>query len=111
MNGKTELKLWREAMKRLILTIATLFVLAESALAQCPPRQVPKATPQPQRGPEDQQICLESFEMCNNWARHYCYAGGHERRVNEILRQMKERGVTITTAIIKSVAKRTMKQY
>jgi pentatricopeptide repeat protein len=52
---------------------------------------------------------LESFEMCNNWARHYCYAGNHETRVNEILRQMKERGVTITTAIIKSVAKRTMK--
>ncbi len=96
-------------MKRLILITITLFFLAGSAFAQCPPRQVPKSSPPPQRGPEDPPICLESFEMCNNWARHYCYAGSHERRVNEILRQMKERGVTITTAIIKSVAKRTMK--
>ncbi len=96
-------------MKRLILTAFAIFFIAGSALAQCPPRQVPGNQPNVPRDPEAPAICLESFEMCNNWARHYCYAGSHENRVNEVLRQMKERGVTITTAIIKSVAKRTMK--
>ncbi len=96
-------------MKRLILTAFVLFFFAGTALAQCPPRQVPRSQSQAPRDPEAPAICLESFEMCNNWARHYCYAGSHEQRVNEILRQMKERGVTITTAIIKSVAKRTLK--
>lgn len=96
-------------MKRLFIVVMTCFFLTGTAVAQCPPRQVPRAQqPQP-RDPEAPPVCLETFEMCNNWARHYCYAGSHERRVNELLRQMKERGVTITTALIKSVAKRTMK--
>lgn len=99
-------------MKRIFLVSITLFfLLTVSAFAQCPPRSVPQASPNAPRDPEAPMICLESFEMCNNWARHYCYAGAHERKVNEILRQMKERGVTITTAIIKSVARRTLKHY
>ncbi|NQU63735.1 MAG: hypothetical protein HQ517_05560 [SAR324 cluster bacterium] len=47
--------------------------------------------------------------MCNNWTRHYCRAGSHEKMVNYILKGMKERGMTITTTIIKSVARRTLK--
>ena len=58
---------------------------------------------------EPQQVTLESFEKCNNWARHYCRRGNHEAMVNHLLLKMKERGMTITTAIIKSVAHRTLK--
>lgn len=96
-------------MRRFVITFITLILIAGTAIAQCPPRNIPRSGPQTQRSEDAPPVCLESFEMCNNWARHYCYAGAHEARVNEILRQMKERGVTITTAIIKSVAKRTMK--
>ena len=93
-----------------MLALATIFFLASFAYAQqqCPPRTTPRA--QQSQPPADAQVtCLESFEMCNNWARHYCRAGNHEVAVNNILRNMKERGVTITTAIIKSVAGRTLK--
>ena len=96
-------------MKSLLLTAFIALVLSTAAYAQCPPRAVPKAMPQGQRSPDAPMICLETFEMCNNWARHYCYPGSHERTVNELLRQKKERGVTITTAIIKAVAKSTLK--
>ena len=97
-------------MKQLILALAAVLFLASFAYAQqqCPPRTTPRAQ-QSQRPADAPAICLESFEMCNNWARHYCRAGNHEAAVNNILRNMKERGVTITTAIIKSVARRTLK--
>ncbi len=100
-------------MKHLILAFFAILMFAGSAVAQegaCPSRDsmLPRSGGQA-RSEDAPRICLESFEMCNNWARHYCYSGSHERTVNEILRQMKERGVTITTAIIKSVARRTMK--
>ena len=98
-------------MKHFILTAIALLFIAGTAYGQCPPRSTPQSSSGSARDPEAPAICLESFEMCNNWARHYCYAGGHEAKVNEILRQMKERGVTLTTAIIKSVAKRTLKHY
>ncbi len=96
-------------MKSLFLAAVFMLFLAGASYAQCPPRTTPQAAPGVQRSLEAPQICLESFEMCNNWARHYCSAGSHERKVNELLRQKKERGVTITTAIIKAVAKRTLK--
>ena len=98
-------------MKQLILALATVLFLASFAYAQeqqCPQRTTPRSQ-QSQRPADAAPICLESFEMCNNWARHYCRAGNHEGAVNNILRNMKERGVTITTAIIKSVARRTLK--
>ena len=97
-------------MKQLLLALTMLFFLASFAYSQqqCPPRTTPQAR-QNQQSPDAPAICLESFEMCNNWARHYCRAGNHEAAVNNILRNMKERGITITTAIIKSVARRTLK--
>jgi hypothetical protein len=96
-------------MKRFILTAFAMFFIAGTILAQCPPRQVPRSQASAPRDPEAPAVCLESFEMCNNWARHYCSSGSHEARANEKLRQMKERGVTITTQIIMSIAKRTPK--
>ncbi len=72
-------------------------------------RQKYEIKPQVQRPADAPPIALESFEMCNNWARHYCRNGNHERMVNHILKGMKERGMTITTTIIKSVARRTLK--
>lgn len=96
-------------MKRVVLAFAALLLITGTAYSQCPSRESMQPQPSAPRSADAPQVCLESFEMCNNWARHYCYAGNHERTVNEILRQMKERGVTITTAIIKSVAKRTLK--
>jgi len=97
-------------MKQFLLALTALIMLASFAYGQqqCPPRSTPRAQSQ-QRPADAQPICLESFEMCNNWARHYCRAGNHEAAVNNILRNMKERGITITTAIIKSVARRTLK--
>ncbi|MBU2515620.1 hypothetical protein KJ966_30250 [bacterium] len=96
-------------MKSFFLAAAFMLFLAGTSYAQCPPRSLPQGTSNAQRSPDAPQICLESFEMCNNWARHYCYPGSHEQKVNELLRQKKERGVTITTAIIKAVAKSTLK--
>ena len=92
------------------LSIALLTVfLVGTAFGACPERQRSQPRPQSQQSADAPQICLESFEMCNNWARHYCRNGNHERMVNHILQQMKERGMTITTTIIKSVARRTLK--
>ncbi len=96
-------------MKSLFLAAFFMLFLAGTSYAQCSPRTTPQASAGVQRSPEAPQVCLESFEMCNNWARHYCYPGSHERKVNELLRQKKERGVTITTAIIKAIAKSTLK--
>ncbi len=97
-------------MKYILLTISALFILAGTAYGQdCPTRESMKPKPRPGRSPDAPAVCLEAYEMCNNWARHYCYEGSHERTVNEILRRKKERGVTITTAVIKAVAKRTLK--
>ena len=98
-------------MKRIILLFFSLLCIAGVAFAQegCPTRESMKPHPRAPRSADAPRVCLASFEMCNNWARHYCYEGSHERTVNEILRGMKERGMTITTAIIKSVAQRTLK--
>ncbi|MBU2646896.1 hypothetical protein KKI24_19465 [bacterium] len=96
-------------MKRFFfIAIFTVF-LAGTAFGACPERQRSQPRANSQQSGEAPEVCLESFEMCNNWARHYCRNGNHERMVNHILQQMKERGMTITTAIIKSVARRTLK--
>ncbi len=94
-------------MKRFFFTALFIVFLAGTAFSACPDRQ--KYQPKSARPEGAPQVCLESFEMCNNWARHYCRNGNHERMVNHILTGMKERGMTITTTIIKSVARRTLK--
>ncbi len=94
-------------MKRFFSIVLLALFMAGTAYSACPERQ--RSQPRSQRPADAPQVCLESFEMCNNWARHYCINGNHERMVNHILQQMKERGMTITTAIIKSVAGRTLK--
>jgi len=96
-------------MKRFLLTFLVMTFTTGMVFAECPERQTYQPRPQSQLQESGPDVCLESFEMCNNWARHYCRAGNHERMVNYILTNMKKRGMTITTAIIKSVAKRTLK--
>ena len=51
------------------------------------------------------KITLQNFEKCNNWARHYCIGGRHEEMVNQKLRDMKARGLQITTKRIKQAAR------
>lgn len=96
-------------MKRFFSIVLLTVMMAGTAFSACPERQRYQPNSTAPQGEEAPQVCLESFEMCNNWARHYCRNGNHERMVNHILQGMKERGLTITTAIIKSVARRTLK--
>lgn len=55
---------------------------------------------------EQRSVELESFERCNNWARHYCQSGNHEAAVNRRLLQLKKRGYVITNALIKSYSQK-----
>jgi len=96
-------------MKHFFSIALLTFFLVGTAFGACPERQRSQPQAQSQQSADAPQVCLESFEMCNNWARHYCRNGNHEMMVNHILQQMKERGRTITTATIKSVARRTLK--
>lgn len=77
-------------MKKLFLSVLLSTIMGGVLLAQ-----------------EQQSIELESFERCNNWARHYCQSGNHEAAVNRRLLQLKKRGYVITNALIKSYAQRT----
>ena len=52
-------------------------------------------------------IYLETFEKCNNYARHYCLNGSHEAAVNRALLEMKRKGYEITPKVIQSVARST----
>jgi len=96
-------------MKHVVLFFLLSCFFAGAVYSACPERQRSQPRQQVQRSEDAPDVCLDSFEMCNNWARHYCHAGNHERVVNNILRGMKERGMTVTTAIIKSVAHRTLR--
>lgn len=96
-------------MKHVVLVFLLSCLVAGAVYSACPERQRSQPRRQVERSEDAPDVCLDSFEMCNNWARHYCHSGNHERVVNSILRGMKERGITITTAIIKSVARRTLK--
>ena len=58
-----------------------------------------------QANPRD-NVQLESFEKCNNWARHYCQSGDHEQLVNEGLLEWKRKGVQITTKRIKVLSQK-----
>jgi len=96
-------------MRRFFSLLTVMVFVTGTAFSACPERQTYQPVPSTPRAEGAPEICLESFEMCNNWARHYCRPGNHEQMVNHILQGMKERGMTITTAVIKSVAKRTLK--
>ena len=52
-------------------------------------------------------VYLETFEKCNNYARHYCLTGSHEAAVNRALLDMKRKGKTITPKTIQRVAQVT----
>ncbi len=94
-------------MKHFILTAIALLLIAGTSFAQCPPRSTPQSSASSSRDPEAPAICLESFEMCNNWARHYCLNGNHNAVVNHRLLNLKKRGYIITTKLIRSYAQRT----
>ena len=79
-------------MKKAILPILIVFTMGGYLVAQ-----------QEQGAP---QVELESFEKCNNWARHYCQSGTHEELVNNGLLAWKKRGIQITTKRIKLLAQR-----
>jgi len=79
-------------MKRVFLSLITVFLIGGIIVAQ-------------DGGAPD--VSLDSFEQCNNWARHYCLNGNHNNAVNYKLLQLKKRGYIITTKLIKSYAQRT----
>ena len=56
---------------------------------------------------DEQQVELDVFEQCNNWARHYCVNNLHADAVNKELQRMKQAGVSITRGKIQRVAKST----
>ncbi len=78
-------------MKGLVLAIFVSNVFGAAALAQ----------------ENALDVTLESFERCNNWARHYCLTGAHNEAVNQKLLRAKKRGYIITTRMIRSYAQRT----
>lgn len=53
------------------------------------------------------RLALTFSEQCNNFLRHYCVSGNHQRAVDYKLLAMKERGVTITVKLIKRTARTT----
>lgn len=83
-------------MKRIILPLSLILLLAGTAIAQ--------QTYDPSQPKEE--IQLESFEKCNNWARHYCQTGDHEILVNRGLLQWKRQGVQITTKRIRVLSQK-----
>ncbi len=79
-------------MKNILTTLIALSIFSSIVFAQ-------------EGGNTD--VSLDSFEQCNNWARHYCLNGNHNTAVNEKLLRLKKRGYIITTKLIKSYAQRT----
>ena len=75
-------------MKKLILPLLAFALIGNSAFAQ------------------DEEVSLDTFEQCNNWARHYCQTGLHEQAVNRELQRLKKKGVAITLERIKASAMR-----
>lgn len=52
-------------------------------------------------------VYLDTFEKCNNYARHFCLNGSHEAAVNRALLDMKRKGYPITPKVIQNVARAT----
>ena len=44
-------------------------------------------------------IYLDTFEKCNNYARHFCLNGSHEAAVNRSLLDMKRKGYSISAKV------------
>lgn len=80
-----------KGVKQIILSICLIGAFGGSIWAQ---EQVPR-------------LYLETFEKCNNYARHYCLNGSHEAAVNRTLLEMKRKGQEITVRVIKKVARST----
>ena len=78
-------------MKKMILTALSVCVFGGMTMAQ----------------EQRSEVELDSFEQCNNWARHYCTTANHNNAVNQRLLQLKKRGYIITTSLIRSYAQRT----
>lgn len=78
-------------VKQVFLAVFMTITLAGAAIAQ---EEVPR-------------ISLTFSEQCNNFLRHYCVSGNHQRAVDNRLLAMKERGVTITVKMIKRTARTT----
>jgi len=53
------------------------------------------------------RIQLTFSEQCNNFLRHYCVSGNHQRAVDNKLLSMKERGITITLKLIRGTSRTT----
>ena len=51
-----------------------------------------------------QEVTLETFDKCNNWARQYCQSGSHEAAVNAELLRLKKAGIPVTLERIKLLA-------
>lgn len=51
-----------------------------------------------------EEVTLDTFDKCNNWARQYCQSGAHEAAVNAELLRMKKAGVPVTLDRIKMMA-------
>jgi len=78
-------------VKQVFLVLTTVVTLSGSAIAQ----------------DEKPRLSLAFSEQCNNFLRHYCVSGNHQRAVDSKLLAMKERGITITVKLIKSTARST----
>ncbi len=78
-------------VKQLILVVCMTISLAGWSYAQ---EDVPKLT-------------LSFSEQCNNFLRHYCVSGNHQRAVDTKLLDLKERGMTITVKLIRQTSRTT----
>ncbi len=77
--------------KQLVLAIVMTISVIGVSYAQ---EEIPKAS-------------LTFSEQCNNFLRHYCVSGNHQRAVDNKLLVMKEKGLTITLKMIRKTARTT----
>ena len=77
--------------KRLVLVIFMTVSVVSASYAQ---EEIPRTV-------------LTFSEQCNNFLRHYCVSGNHQRAVDYKLLGMKEKGMTITVKLIRKTARTT----
>ncbi len=78
-------------VKQVFLVVFMTVTLAGVSYAQ---EQMPK-------------LVLTFSEQCNNFLRHYCVSGNHQRAVDYKLLNMKGKGITITVKLIRRTARTT----
>jgi hypothetical protein len=78
-------------VKQLILVVFMIISVMGVSYAQ---EEIPKTS-------------LTFSEQCNNFLRHYCVSGNHQRAVDFKLLNMKEKGMTITVKLIRKTARTT----